>query len=51
MKKEYEFFPSGTGDINIRYLIDGDEETIEFYSNEDGSNKVEIREGYTEKVN
>jgi len=48
--KEYEFKNSGTGDINIIYYVDGVEENTEYYSKEDGSKKVEIREGYTLKV-
>lgn len=48
--KTYELINSGTGDINIVYYIDNMQETIEYYSKADGSDKVEIREGYTLKV-
>lgn len=48
--KEYELVPSGTGDINIIYYTNGIEETKEYYSKEDGSEKTTIREGYTLKV-
>lgn len=50
MKKEYELVPSGTGDINIIYYIDGIEETTEYYSKSDGSEKANIKEGYILKV-
>ena len=50
MKKEYELVPSGTGDINVIYYIDGVFETVEYYSKEDGSNQSSIRDGYTLKV-
>lgn len=47
--KTYEIKLEGK-DYNIYYYIDGIQETKEFYSNSDGSNKQEIREGYILKV-
>lgn len=49
--KEYEFKPSGTGDINVYYYIDGIFETYEYYSKLDGSQATTIRDGYTLKQN
>lgn len=48
--KEYEFKTSGTGDINIIYYVDGVKETEEYFSKSDGSQSVEIRQGYTLKI-
>jgi len=48
--KTYELVNSGTGDINVIYYIDGVEETTEYYSKSDGSDKATIRDGYTLKV-
>ena len=48
--KTYEIILDGKK-YNIIYYINGIQETKEFYSNSDGSNKQEIREGYILKVN
>ncbi len=47
--KTYEIILDGKK-YNIIYYINGIQETKECYSNGDGSNKQEIKEGYTLKV-
>lgn len=49
--KTYEFKKSGTGDINIIYYDEnGNEETTEYYSKENGTESTQIREGYILKA-
>lgn len=48
--KTYKLIQNDLGHINIHYFIGGELETVEFYSYLDGSDKQEIRYGYTLKV-
>ena len=45
--KTYKLIETENGKINIVYYINGVEELTEFHSLKDGSNKQEIKEGYS----